>query len=70
MTRCGVKKAILAGLLALIFDVSVSAVPNINSITDNSPVVKYGKFEATYGLGNAYTNPYDPAVIDVNVMFA
>jgi hypothetical protein len=29
----------------------------------------YDKFEATYSLGNTYSNPYDPSNIDVNVDF-
>src|SRR5580698_189282 len=58
-------------LAAVIFTLSLTpALPaQISSIVDNGPVGKFEKFEATYNLGQTYKNPFDPAQIDVTVVF-
>ena len=42
---------------------------SIQSISDNGPVGNYEKFEIGYDLGRTYSNPFDPAQIDVTVEF-
>ncbi len=63
------KKFFILIFYIILFLIKIFATPNINSITDNSPVGKYEKFEITFDLGNVYTNPYDPSQIDVTVNF-
>lgn len=41
----------------------------IQSVSDNGPVGKFGKFEISIDLGKTYKNPFDPAEVDVTVEF-
>ncbi|MGD0565700.1 MAG: DUF5060 domain-containing protein [Candidatus Goldiibacteriota bacterium] len=47
------------------FFVTVLYAVSVVSISDNSPVGQYSKFEITLNLDTAYTNPFDPAQIDI-----
>ena len=48
---------------------SSAAGPAVANLADNGPVLRYGKLELTFTLGTAYSNPFDPAAIDVSVQF-
>ncbi len=63
------KKILIPAIFLALLTTCLCASPGINSITDNGPVGLYSKFEAAFGLNTVYTNPYDPAQIDVNVDF-
>ncbi len=59
---------LLITVVAFIILISGTVMPaNINSVSDNSPVDKFGTLEINYSLGQTYSNPFDPSVIDVTV---
>ncbi len=60
--------AVLAGILSLVPPLPVQAA-QFSGVTDNGPVGKYEKFEATFNLGRDYENPFDPSEIDVSAVF-
>ncbi len=60
--------AVLAGLI-LLAPVHPARAAKFSDVTDNGPVGKYEKFEATFSLGKTYANPFDPAQIDVTAVF-
>ncbi|MDI6783119.1 MAG: DUF5060 domain-containing protein, partial [bacterium] len=61
---------ILALSLSLILVSIVWSVPTITSITESSDTVgKYEKLELTVGLTASYTNPFNPAQIDLKSVF-
>ncbi len=63
------KKFLILIIILILDSVNLFSIPNINLVTDNSPVNKYEKLEITFDLGNNYSNPYDPSQIDVTVNF-
>jgi|GEM_PF-1267459 hypothetical protein len=63
-----VSNAVTALFLILYFSSFLNAL-SIVSIGDNSPVLKYSKFEITMSLDTTYTNPFDPAQIDITANF-
>jgi hypothetical protein len=58
---------ICAAVFFMIFFTAVLNAVSITSISDNSPALKYSKFEITMNLDTSYANPFDPAQIDITV---
>ncbi len=58
-------------LTAFVFFLSTlpAGAAQFSPVTDNGPVGKYEKLEASFTLGQAYANPFDPAQIDVTAVF-
>ncbi len=64
------RRPILTALLVYLSTGTIAQAAQIEGVTDNGPAIgKYEKFEATFGLGQSYKNPFDPAEIDVTAVF-